>query len=191
MLSLTASRMVYAAVLFFYRLKNQNHSGYSQPTSDNKDENVSSAYCRALMPTSFLNFLDMATWLHRKSCYHDSCHQDNAGLILGVGAATIKRVELGESVTLSTLIGILRGLDRLHQLESILFDSHMRTFKAQLNAETPSRIRIRKKTPQAKEKLPTATPPGEANATINEWYTSSASNSVVWSFTPPDAEKKS
>jgi transcriptional regulator with XRE-family HTH domain len=51
-----------------------------------------------------------------------------------VGAATIKRVELGESVTLSTLIGILRGLDRLHQLESILFDSHMRTFKAQLNA---------------------------------------------------------
>ena len=107
-----------------------------------------------------------------------------------VGAATIKRVELGESVTLSTLIGILRGLDRLHQLESILFDSHMRTFKAQLNAETPSRIRIRKKTPQAKEKLPTATPPGEANATINEWYTSSASNSVVWSFTPPDAEKK-
>lgn len=84
MLSLTASRMVYAAVLFFYQLKNQNHSGYSQPTSDNKDENVSSAYCRALMPTSFLNFLDMATWLHRKSCYHDSCHQDNAGLILGL-----------------------------------------------------------------------------------------------------------
>lgn len=63
MLSLTASRMVYAAVLFFYRLKNQNHSGYSQPTSDNKDENVSSAYCRALMPTSFLNFLDMTTWV--------------------------------------------------------------------------------------------------------------------------------
>ncbi|MBZ7589540.1 hypothetical protein FML14_12760 [Klebsiella oxytoca] len=84
MLSLTASRMVYAAVLFFYRLKNQNHSGYSQPTSDNKDENVSSAYCRALMPTSFLNFLDMATWLYRKSCYLDSCHQDNAGLILGL-----------------------------------------------------------------------------------------------------------
>ncbi|HEG4358125.1 hypothetical protein [Klebsiella oxytoca] len=85
MLSLTASRMVYAAVLFFYRLKNQNqnHSGYSQPTSDNKDENVSSAYCRSLMPTSFLNFLDMATWLHRRSCYLDSCHQDNAGLILG------------------------------------------------------------------------------------------------------------
>ncbi len=31
-----------------------------------------------------LNFLDMATWLHRKSCSLDSCHQDNAGLILGL-----------------------------------------------------------------------------------------------------------
>lgn len=107
-----------------------------------------------------------------------------------VGAATIKRVELGESVTLSTLIGILRGLDRLHQLESILFDSHMRTFKAQLNAGTPSRIRIRKKTHQPKEKLPAAAQTNEADATINEWYTSSASNSVVWSFTPSDGEKK-
>lgn len=109
-----------------------------------------------------------------------------------VGAATIKRVELGESVTLSTLIGILRGLDRLHQLESILFDSHMRTFKAQINAETPSRIRIRKKAYQPKEKSPAAAQTNEAkaNATINEWYTSSASNSVVWSFMPPDAEKK-
>jgi transcriptional regulator with XRE-family HTH domain len=71
-----------------------------------------------------------------------------------VGAATIKRVELGESVTLSTLIGILRGLDRLHQLESILFDSHMRTFKAQLNAGTPSRIRIRKKRISQKRNCP-------------------------------------
>ena len=107
-----------------------------------------------------------------------------------VGAATIKRVELGESVTLSTLIGILRGLDRLHQLESILFDSHMRTFKAQLNAGPPSRVRIRKKTHQPKEKQAAATQTSESNATINEWYTSSASNSVVWSFQPPDGEKK-
>ena len=107
-----------------------------------------------------------------------------------VGAATIKRVELGESVTLSTLIGILRGLDRLHQLESILFDSHMRTFKAQINSGAPSRIRIRKKTHQPKEKQAAATQTSESNATINEWYTSSASNSVVWSFQPPDGEKK-
>nr|WP_305955110.1 XRE family transcriptional regulator [Klebsiella grimontii] len=97
---------------------------------------------------------------------------------------------LGESVTLSTLIGILRGLDRLHQLESILFDSHMRTFKAQINSGAPSRIRIRKKTHQPKEKQAAATQTSESNATINEWYTSSASNSVVWSFQPPDGEKK-
>ncbi len=105
-----------------------------------------------------------------------------------VGAATIKRVELGESVTLSTLIGILRGLDRLHQLESVLFDSHIRTFNAQINATTPSRIRIRKKAHQPKEKFAATAQPSEASATINEWYTSSASHSVVWSF--PDAEKK-
>ena len=107
-----------------------------------------------------------------------------------VGAATIKRVELGESVTLSTLIGILRGLDRLHQLESVLFDSHIRTFNAQIKAATPSRIRIRKKAHQPKEKFAAAAQTNEANATINEWYTSSASNSVVWSFQPPDGEKK-
>jgi transcriptional regulator with XRE-family HTH domain len=82
-----------------------------------------------------------------------------------VGAATIKRVELGESVTLSTLIGILRGLDRLHQLESVLFDSHIRTFNAQINAATPSRIRIRKKRTSQKKNSPpqrrpaTLTPP--------------------------------
>ncbi|MBZ7468973.1 helix-turn-helix transcriptional regulator [Klebsiella grimontii] len=75
-------------------------------------------------------------------------------------------------------------------MESILFDSHMRTFKAQINSGAPSRIRIRKKTHQPKEKQAAATQTSESNATINEWYTSSASNSVVWSFQPPDGEKK-
>ena len=107
-----------------------------------------------------------------------------------VGAATIKRVELGESVTLSTLIGILRGLDRLHQLESVLFDSHIRTFNAQINATAPPRIRIRKKAQPPKEKCAVAEKASDANATINEWYTSSASHSVVWSFPPAEAEKK-
>ncbi|MCS4269811.1 MULTISPECIES: helix-turn-helix domain-containing protein [Raoultella] len=108
-----------------------------------------------------------------------------------VGAATIKRVELGESVTLSTLIGILRGLDRLHQLESVLFDSHIRTFNAQINATAPPRIRIRKKAQPPKEKCAVVEKASDANATINEWYTSSASHSVVWSFPPSEAEKKS
>lgn len=96
-----------------------------------------------------------------------------------VGAATIKRVELGESVTLSTLIGILRGLDRLHQLESILFDSHMRTFKAQINSGAPSRIRIRKKRISQKRSRPprrrpaSQTPPltnGTPHRLLTAWY---------------------
>ncbi len=109
-----------------------------------------------------------------------------------VGAATIKRVELGESVTLSTLIGILRGLDRLHQLESILYDSHIRAFNAQINAAVPARIRIRKKqaSPPKEKYAPDVEQKGDAHSTINEWYTSSASHSVVWSHQPPDIEKK-
>ncbi|MGK9175631.1 helix-turn-helix domain-containing protein [Yokenella regensburgei] len=109
-----------------------------------------------------------------------------------VGAATIKRVELGESVTLSTLIGILRGLDRLHQLESILYDSHIRAFNAQINAAVPARIRIRKKQATAsKEKFAEdAALKHDAHSTINEWYTSSASHSVVWSHQAPDVAKK-
>ncbi|WP_058913928.1 helix-turn-helix domain-containing protein [Entomohabitans teleogrylli] len=110
-----------------------------------------------------------------------------------VGAATIKRVELGEAVTLSTLIGILRGLDRLHQLESILYDSHIRAVNAPLNADTPARMRIRKKQgSQPKEKFSTAlaAEKKKPDAAINEWYTSSATRSVVWSFVPQDSAKK-
>lgn len=109
-----------------------------------------------------------------------------------VGAATIKRVELGESVTLSTLIGILRGLDRLHQLESILYDSHIRAFNAQINAAVPARIRIRKKhaSPPKEKYAADAEQKSDASSTINEWYTSSASHSVVWSHQAPDTDKK-
>ncbi|WP_392566825.1 helix-turn-helix transcriptional regulator [Utexia brackfieldae] len=38
----------------------------------------------------------------------------------GVGIATIKRIELGESVSLTTLISVLRGLDELDQLNNLL-----------------------------------------------------------------------
>lgn len=109
-----------------------------------------------------------------------------------VGAATIKRVELGESVTLSTLIGILRGLERLHQLESILSDSHMRTFNAQFTASSPARMRIRKK----QSRQPAATNLVESDslrpacASINEWYTSSEARSMVWSDLATDTESK-
>lgn len=109
-----------------------------------------------------------------------------------VGTATIKRAELGESVTLSTLIGILRGLGRLHQLESILSDSHMRTFNAQFTAASPARIRIRKKqrcpSPVADNTESVAEQP--ASATINEWYTPSEVRSMVWSDLVTESEAK-
>ena len=38
----------------------------------------------------------------------------------GIGIATMKRIELGESITLQTLISVLRGLDELDQLNNVL-----------------------------------------------------------------------
>nr|WED69327.1 helix-turn-helix transcriptional regulator [Pectobacterium colocasium] len=43
----------------------------------------------------------------------------------GLGIATIKRAEMGESITLSSLLSILRGLNRLHQIEGVLFDAEV------------------------------------------------------------------
>ncbi|MWN32282.1 MULTISPECIES: helix-turn-helix domain-containing protein [unclassified Gilliamella] len=37
-----------------------------------------------------------------------------------IGIATIKRIEHGESITLQTLISVLRGLDELDQLNNLL-----------------------------------------------------------------------
>lgn len=37
-----------------------------------------------------------------------------------VGIATIKRIELGESITLLTLIAVLRGLNELDQINNLL-----------------------------------------------------------------------
>ncbi|MHA6312984.1 helix-turn-helix domain-containing protein [Pantoea sp. S-LA4] len=109
-----------------------------------------------------------------------------------VGTATIKRAELGESVTLSTLIGILRGLERLHQLESVLSDSHRRTFNAQLTASSPARIRIRKKQTGPAQAAATGQPAQQTppSATINEWYSSSEVRSMVWSDLTTESETK-
>lgn len=37
-----------------------------------------------------------------------------------IGIATIKRIEQGESITLQTLISVLKGLDELDQLNNLL-----------------------------------------------------------------------
>lgn len=109
-----------------------------------------------------------------------------------VGIATIKRVEMGESVTLSTLIGILRGLDRLHQLEGILFDSEVRAFNAQISPEaekTP--VRIRKKAGDDDVEKGAA-PQEETPHTLqgnSSWYTQAAKSNVVWPWFKPDDKK--
>lgn len=107
-----------------------------------------------------------------------------------VGIATIKRVEMGESVTLSTLIGILRGLGRLHQLESVLFDSEMRTFNAQITPDAEKvPVRIRKKADGSDSENITAVPTQRSHLLDSDsWYTSAARSNVVWSSF--ESEKK-
>ena len=99
----------------------------------------------------------------------------------GLGIATIKRAEMGGSVTLSTLICILRGLNRLNQLEGVLFDTEVRSFNAQISGDrqnTP--LRIRKKAAAAVDE--TEKPPLDNNvdATAVDWYISAAENNVIW-----------
>lgn len=43
-----------------------------------------------------------------------------------VGIATIKRIEGG--LNLDTLISLLRALDKLHNLDAVLFESELRNF---------------------------------------------------------------
>lgn len=98
----------------------------------------------------------------------------------GLGIATIKRAEMGGSVTLSTLICILRGLNRLHHLEGVLFDAEVRAFNAQVSGEknnAPQRIRKKAATVDETEK-----PAGEktANASAVDWYISAAENNILW-----------
>ncbi|EAO1751155.1 XRE family transcriptional regulator [Salmonella enterica subsp. diarizonae] len=45
-----------------------------------------------------------------------------------VGIATIKRIEKGGGLNLDTLISLLRALDKLHNLDAVLFESELRNF---------------------------------------------------------------
>ncbi|HBK3299255.1 TPA: helix-turn-helix transcriptional regulator [Citrobacter koseri] len=57
-----------------------------------------------------------------------------------VGIATIKRIEKGAGLNLDTLISLLRALDKLHNLDAILFESEMRNFS---ESESAGRLQIR------------------------------------------------
>ncbi|QIQ20830.1 helix-turn-helix domain-containing protein [Zophobihabitans entericus] len=65
-----------------------------------------------------------------------------------VGIATIKRIELGESITLTTLISVLKGLDELDQLNHILAHSEPTLNK---NTQQAARRRVRSVESTAKE----------------------------------------
>ncbi len=109
----------------------------------------------------------------------------------GLGIATIKRAEMGESITLSSLLAILRGLNRLHQLEGVLFDTEVENFHARLNGGQPRPpVRIRKKTgetPAAPAVALSDTMPKPVASAL-DWYVSAAENNLIWSW--PDNEKK-
>ncbi|HEY0210217.1 helix-turn-helix transcriptional regulator [Acerihabitans sp.] len=98
----------------------------------------------------------------------------------GLGIATIKRAEMGGSVTLSTLICILRGLNRLHQLEGVLFDAEVRAFNAQVSGEKSNApLRIRKKAATVDEAEKPAAEKS-AGASAVDWYISAAENNILW-----------
>ncbi|PWC18909.1 helix-turn-helix domain-containing protein [Brenneria corticis] len=108
----------------------------------------------------------------------------------GLGIATIKRAEMGESITLSSLLSILRGLNRLQQLDGVLFDAEVESFNAQVRGEkkhTP--LRIRKKASAFPEKTVSRRQDvKKASVSTVDWYISAAENNVIWSW--PENEKK-
>ncbi|HBC8589027.1 TPA: helix-turn-helix transcriptional regulator [Citrobacter koseri] len=66
-----------------------------------------------------------------------------------VGIATIKRIEKGAGLNLDTLISLLRALDKLHNLDAILFESEMRNFS---ESESAGRLQIRQQVADLKRK---------------------------------------
>ncbi|MBN3344729.1 helix-turn-helix transcriptional regulator [Pectobacterium brasiliense] len=108
----------------------------------------------------------------------------------GLGIATIKRAEMGESITLSSLLSILRGLNRLHQIEGVLFDAEVESFHAQISGEkkqTPLRIRKKAATFPAKALTKHENIKKPANSTV-DWYIAAAENNIVWSL--PESDEK-
>jgi transcriptional regulator with XRE-family HTH domain len=93
----------------------------------------------------------------------------------GLGIATVKRIEMGESITLLTLISILRGLGKLNQIESILSDQDPQTL---INGRVPKRIRH--STPLEKIKGNLSSRREQNNSNTIDWYLSATSNKVRW-----------
>ncbi|MCS2149911.1 helix-turn-helix domain-containing protein [Scandinavium manionii] len=70
-----------------------------------------------------------------------------------VGIATIKRIEKGGGLNLDTLISVLRALDKLHNLDAILFESEMRHFHdSHEGGERIGRLHVRQPVAELKKK---------------------------------------
>lgn len=108
----------------------------------------------------------------------------------GLGIATIKRAEMGESITLSSLLSILRGLNRLHQIEGVLFDAEVESFmrRSAVRKQTPLRIRKKAATFPAKALAKHENIKKPANSTV-DWYIAAAENNIVWSLPESDKNK--
>ncbi|WP_110188506.1 helix-turn-helix domain-containing protein [Pokkaliibacter plantistimulans] len=74
--------------------------------------------------------------------------QDELATLSGVGIATVKRVESGDGMSLTTLIALLRALGKLHQLESLLADAGISPLQAATAGKRSKPVqRIRRKSP--------------------------------------------
>lgn len=74
-------RRLYAVILFILRSRTTRDIISHRLTTKTNTYRLPISALSCQYP--LLNSLDMATWVHRKSCYRDSCHEDNAGLIQG------------------------------------------------------------------------------------------------------------
>ncbi|EJH0982410.1 helix-turn-helix domain-containing protein [Escherichia coli] len=72
-----------------------------------------------------------------------------------VGIATVKRIEKGGSLNLDTLISILRALNKLQNLDAILFEAEMRNFNENTSSgEGAGRLQVRQQLTDLNQKSP-------------------------------------
>lgn len=71
-----------------------------------------------------------------------------------VGIATVKRIEKG-SLNLDTLISLLRALNKLQNLDAILFEAEMRNFNENSSSgEGAGRLQVRQQLTDLNQKSP-------------------------------------
>lgn len=84
-----------------------------------------------------------------------SMSQQQLALKAHVGIATIKRIEKGGSLNLDTLISILRALNKLNNLDAILFESEMRNFKEnQEKMQEAGKLKVKRDAADLNKKSP-------------------------------------